>query len=122
MWWPSPEGTANDRDRIRRYAHIRPAVMLHSVQQNLGFRQNDRTPLTLTVGMGGYAMMNSRPVAANETVTANYFTNTHIKITAHPNPGYAVFEWWVDGVRFTGDVILVDLHVEANVSVTFRRV
>jgi hypothetical protein len=122
MWWPSPEGTASDRERIRRFALIRPEVMLHSVRQNLGYRENSRVPLNLTVGTGGSAMMNSRPIAPGQTVTANYYANTYIKITAQPESGYAVDEWWVDGVRVAGDYVVVDLYVDAFVSVSFRRV
>jgi hypothetical protein len=118
FWWPTTYTTTDSRDAIRRFAVDRPQVMLRSIEHNLGFNRNNRYSVTLTVEENGSAMMHSRPVAAGQTVTGNYFANTQIKITAIPHAGYTVNEWLVNGARRTGDSITVDRS--ATVSVSFR--
>jgi len=97
----------DSHEAIRRFAHIRPDYIYRSIFTNLGYNWVDRFYVSLSVGDGGGAIMNSRPVGERETVLGNYFSGTSIRITAVPNAGYQVEYWLVDGVEVLGDVVTV---------------
>jgi len=120
IWWPSPNSVTENRDAIRRFAQYRPDFIFHSIHTNLGFHPSDRFAVTLTVGNGGTAIMNARPVAEGQTVTGHYFTRTTIRITALPRQGYAVDYWLVDGTRVEGDS--VEVNRDSVVGVQFKQV
>jgi hypothetical protein len=117
-WWPSIHSVADSRDAIRRFAYDRPNVMLQSIHTNLGFHWNERFAVTLTTHANGGAIMNTRIVGENETVTVNYFDGTQIKITAQPNDGYEINYWLVNGVRIDGEEY-VTVHRNSAVEVYF---
>jgi hypothetical protein len=119
VWWPTIESMGHSRDAIRRFAEDRPLHILRSAQDNLGVNVNDRFAATLTVGEGGKATMNSRPVAEGRQATGNYFAGTEITITAQPNPGYRVGHWLIDGVRH--EATSVTINTSSEISLYFIR-
>jgi hypothetical protein len=121
LWWPTIESMGQSRDAIRRFAEDRPFYILHSAQAHLGVDVNRRFAVTLTVGTGGGAVMNTRPVAEGRQATGNYFAGTSITLTALPHPGYRIDYWTVNGidVHDTGGGITV--KGDADVSLFFVR-
>jgi len=118
-WWPNPDSIRYSHDAIRRFAHIRPNYIYLSISNNLGFNWEHRFSVTISTGVGGGVVMNSRPVEAFQMVTGNYFLGTQIRITARPNIGYEVGYWLVNGVEQHGNYITVS--EDSNVFVNFVR-
>jgi hypothetical protein len=111
-WWPTIESNNDSREAIRRYARLRPQNIYASVRQNLGFLQDERFTVNLTVGEGGAALMHSRTVGENQSATGNYFAGTEVIITAMPFPGYVT----------AGESVIVlrgDTNRDTNISLTF---
>jgi hypothetical protein len=118
-YWPDINYVNHSRDTIRDFAKERPAVINKSVNDNLGFNRARMYAVSLTTGAGGGATLNSRPVNESQTLTANYYANTSVKITAHPYPGFVVDAWSVNGDRQTGNAVTVS--EKADVTLTFKR-
>jgi hypothetical protein len=115
--WPTRESVANSRNAIRRFAQIRPDVILSSVNENLGFDLNDRFTVNLTISHGGGAIMNSRPIAQSQSAAANYFAGTTINISATPNIGFTFDYFIVNGTRVNESVVSISQN--ANVEIFF---
>jgi hypothetical protein len=107
-----------NRESIREYILHRPERMLDMIglpwnapyNSGLGFARNNRRPLTVTTSTGGGAVMNSRIISENETVTGNYYSGTSVTVTAKPYPDYSVSHWIVGGNRIDAvDRITVDI-------------
>jgi len=108
--WPTIGSVRDSRNDIRTFANRRPAVIYRSIETNLGFSQDKRMAVTLITGVGGGAMMNSRPVAESTTTVGNYFAGTSVSITALPYPGYVFSHWTVGTVRQdAGETITVSV-------------
>lgn len=117
--WPNPESISKEHNNIRDFARRRPELMLGFINTTLSrsglrFNANERYPVEFTVGSGGEAMMNLRPVGEGQSVTGNYYAETEIELTAKPFPGYAVDYWTVNGERLEGDTITIDSAAEVE--------
>jgi hypothetical protein len=126
-WWTTSAGNVvNQREMIRSFANVRPSAMLGFIERpwgattnsGLGFNQNNRYAVNLTVENGGYAVMNSRIVT--EASIGNYYSGTTITITAKPYPGYIVDRWEVGGAS-QGSADTIDVSSASSVRLFFKK-
>jgi hypothetical protein len=119
--WPDWGSVENSHGQIRRFLENRPNEKLRHIESQLGLSRDNRSAVTFTNGTGGSAVMNTRPVGENQTVTGNYYNDTAITITAEPYAGYTVDYWTVGGSRRTGNLITIDISSPITVEVTYTK-
>ncbi|MCL1865896.1 MAG: CotH kinase family protein [Oscillospiraceae bacterium] len=120
--WPDWNAVEMSHRQIRDFLEQRPAAIADQIESELGFRKADKTALTFKNGLGGTAVMNTRPVGESETVTGNYYSRTSVSVTAQPFDGYFVDYWLVDGQRINGESsVTVDLASPVSVEVNYAR-
>jgi hypothetical protein len=123
--WPNLTSVANEHNIIRDFATRRGEFVLGHINTTLSRSSQRLNPATryaveFSVGSGGNAVMNQRPVGESQSAVGNYFEGTAVRLTARPQVGYEIDFWTVNGERVNGDSVTVD--AAATVAVSFRQI
>ncbi len=97
--WANEQTFADSRQQIRDFAERRPAVMLKSMEKQFGYEHAFYT-VTLHNPTGGAASLGSRTANGAETLSADYFTECRVPISAKTLPGYEFDYWEINGTVF----------------------
>lgn len=105
--WARPETFADSREQIREFARRRPEIMLKSLRGQFEYADEMFT-VTLHNPTGAETSLNTQTVSAAGSLSASYFSDCAVPISAKAYPGYAFDHWTVNGIVYDGDELRLD--------------
>lgn len=116
--WANEWTFADSRQQIRDFFFNRPNVMLKDLKRVLEL-DDEMFQVTLSVGEGGTAYLNSIAVKNGKTAGTSYFSAYSVPVSAYSYKGYTFSHWEINGERIDGAVseLTSDMAQNGNISV-----